>query len=494
MINLLRNFKSVKTNKLFFSSSIYQKSTLENSTEKYYRQAASLLKIDDDMTEFLLKPASTLKMNIPLLRDDGSVTMIPALRCHHKEHKLPLKGGLIINENVSISEVEALGLITSIKLAAVEVPYGGAAGAVCLHPGLFSRSEIDRVIIRMTIELSKYNYIGPGIDVIGPNFGSTPHHMDLIKNTYKNYFGLDNFNNNAIVTGKNPVNSGIEGRSEATGLGMFYCIKNIFEKDKFEKLRNKYKVTKGLKDKTVCIQGYGRVGKSIAAQMVKHGAKVICIEEWDGCVYNEDGINLKDLDKHFNERKGFQSYDDHNSEINILAHECDILVTAFSSEVITMNNVKQVKAKVIVEGANGATSFDADAYLEKKNILVLPDIIANSGGIIVSYIEWLKNIDHKRPGRLENQWDSKANKMLLKAIQKQLEKTGIEVDLENTSDLLLKRTTPQLVRTGLENIIDKAMDQIRETADEKDISVRLATFSNGLKRILRDYENDGLII
>lgn len=197
--------------------------------ETFFKEAASYTDIPPDRLALLKNANAVIKLNIPLVRDDGTYTTVEAFRCHHKMHKIPCKGGTRLSSHVDQSEVEALALLMSLKLAVVEVPYGGAKGGLKMDPAKFSKSETERLMRRYTIELTKYNFIGPGIDVPGPDVGTTTWHMDMMKDTYHTLYGMTDINMNGIVTGKSLVEGGINGRPESTGLGVFYCIREILE-------------------------------------------------------------------------------------------------------------------------------------------------------------------------------------------------------------------------------------------------------------------------
>jgi len=211
--------------------------TFLEMVETFFKEAASYTDIPPDRLALLKNPNAVIKLNIPLIRDDGTYTTVEAFRCHHKMHKLPCKGGTRLSSHVDQNEVEALAFLMSLKLAVVEVPYGGAKGGLKVDPSAYSQGEIERLIRRYTIELTKYNFIGPGIDVPGPDVGTTTWHMDKMKDTYHTLFGMNDINMNGIVTGKSLVEGGINGRPESTGLGVFYCIRDILENKNYAKLR-----------------------------------------------------------------------------------------------------------------------------------------------------------------------------------------------------------------------------------------------------------------
>ena len=480
-----RSFKTLNDDKSHFLEDV----------ETYFTEAAKRLNIRPDYFNVLKKPNSVLKINIPLLRDNGKIEMIEAYRCHHKQHKLPVKGGLRLSPLVDIVEIQAMALIMSIKLAVVEIPYGGAKGGIKIDVNRYSKNEIERVIRRYTCELVRYNFIGPGIDVPGPDFGMTEWHLDLIRDTYKVMQGHKNIHADAVVTGKSLTATGIEGRKEATGLGIFYCIEHILEDEAFKELRDKHNLTTGVEDKTCIIQGFGQVGYHLAENMHKNGAKVIGIQEWDGCVYNPEGIDIDALKEYFSDHKGVQGYIDYIEDEDILTWKCDILAPCVYEKAINKNNARDVKAKMVAEGANGCTTVQADIILQEKGALILPDILINAGGVIVSYFEWLKNIEHKQPGRLTTRWEEKSNKLLIDSIAQKLRDMGHQVDFSNISNETTKGgSSLDLVHTGLENILTIALSKAVITAEKNNVPLRTAAFMNGIDKIYWRYATIGPLI
>jgi len=493
---LTKNFTRVSNiPKARFSSTPDEEGTFLQNAEHFFNMAASHTNIPEDYITLLKKPNSTLKLNIPLLRDDGSFTTIEAYRCHHKQHRLPVKGGTRISMECDLEEVEALALLMSLKLAVVEVPFGGAKGGLKMDQSKFSKREIERVLRRYVIELCKYNYIGAGIDVPGPDVGTTEWHMDIMKDTYHTLYGMQDFNQTAIVTGKSIMGGGINGRPESTGLGVYYCINNVLTDDSYDNLRKKFDIKKGVEDKTVIVQGFGAVGYNACRFLVESGAKIIGVQEWDGCVYNPYGIDIKDLKAYISANRSVKGYKDTITEKEIITRECDILIPAALEKSINKKNAANIKAKLIAEGGNGVTTVSGDAILQSKNILVIPDILANAGGVTCSYFEWLKNIEHKQPGRLTTKWEEKSKKVLLKAIETELNKVGIKVPLTSLSkDITKGGSDLDLVYTGLDNIMSIALHQTVETAEKKNVSLRMAAFINAIERIYRSYLSMGLTI
>ena len=469
-------------------------SFLQNA-EKFFAIAASHTNIPADYITLLKNPNATLKMNIPLLRDDGTFTTIEAYRCHHKQHRLPVKGGTRISIEVDLEEVEALALLMSLKLAVVEVPFGGAKGGLKMDQSKFSKREIERVLRRYTIELCKYNFIGAGIDVPGPDVGTTEWHMDIMKDTYHTLYGMQDFNQTAIVTGKSIMGGGINGRPESTGLGVYYCINNILMEDGYDDIRKKFDIERGVQGKTVIVQGFGAVGYNVCRFLEESGAKIVGVQEWDGCVYNRNGINIDELKAYFDDHKGVQGFADFCDDEEILTHECDILAPCVFEKALNIQNARDIKARMIVEGANGCTTVDADKILQKKGVLIVPDIVANAGGVIVSYFEWLKNIEHKEPGRLTRRWEEKSKRLMISGMEARLRETGYNVNLSNIDKMELRGGSSfDLATTGLENIITIALSQTVEAAEKNDVTLRTAAFMTGIRRIYMNYLTMGLTV
>lgn len=465
------------------------------TVQTFFKQASSHTDISKDRLDLIEKPDITIKMNIPIVMDNGSYKMITAYRCHHKHHRLPMKGGTRIATNVDIEEVEALALLMTLKLATVEVPFGGAKGGLCMDAKQFSKAEMERAIRRYTMELAKYNFIGPGIDVPGPDVGTGEWHMDIMKDTYHTLYGMQDFNVTAVTTGKSIVAGGIKGRPESTGLGVFYCIRNALTAPEFASLREKFGLEEGLAGKTFCVQGFGAVGYNAAKFLVEHGAKLIGVQEFDGCVFNPNGINVEDLKSFLVKHKGVKGHTDFCSAKSIFDKQCDILIPAAMEKAINKHNAPHIKAKLIAEGGNGTTTFEADKILQAKGVMIIPDILCNAGGVTCSYFEWLKNIEHKQPGRLTFQWEKKSKLILLEGIQKKLEKAGVNVDFSNLAPEVTRGGNDlELVQTGLDSILTKAFLQVYKVANERGVSLRLGAYIFAIEKVHLCYENAGLTL
>lgn len=452
----------------------------------FFDNAIRYTNIPADRAAMLRAPNAALKLNLPLVRDDGSVEMIPAYRVHHKHHKLPLKGGTRLNEHVNLDEVEALATLMSLKLATVEVPYGGAKGGLRLNPRLYSRGEIERVLRRYTLELCRYNFIGPDKDVLGPDVGTAEWHMDVVKDTYQALYGFNDINHDAVVTGKSLVNSGLRGRSEATGLGIFYCVRDVLEEPRYADLRARHGIPAGLRGKRVAVQGFGAVGYWASRFLVQAGAVVVGVQEFDGCVVNPAGIDVERFKQHLTEKRTTHGYSDRVERETVFNLDADVLIPAALEKAITGFNAGAITARLVAEGGNGSMTVEADAELQAKNVLVIPDILCNAGGVTCSYLEWLKNLEHKQPGRLTSKWEETSNRMILGAIEGEFRKKGIEVELTKLSKVISRGGNDvDLVYTGLENILSQALLKTVGKAEEKGISLRMAAYVNAIERIDR---------
>lgn len=490
----LRGLKLTKTSFKPFSM-IEGEPGFSEMVIEYFDRAAKMTNIPEDALKLIKAPETTLKMNIPFIKDDGTYDYVEAYRCHHKRHRLPCKGGTRLSEAVDLDEVEALATLMSFKLAIVEVPFGGAKGGIKADPKKFSKTEMERIIRRYTIEMVKYNFMGSAIDVPGPDVGTGNWHMDVMADTYKTMYGHKDIDHMGVVTGKSIVAGGINGRNESTGLGVFYCIRNVLEKDEYDSLRKRHDIEKGIKGKKVIVQGFGAVGYWASKFLVEEGALIIGIQEFNGCVYNPNGIDIEAFRSHLSKGDGVNGYVDHIHDVSILNRECDILVPAALEQALNKYNCEGIKARIIAEGGNGVSTLNADKVFEQNNILVIPDILCNAAGVTCSYLEWLKNLEHKQPGRLVTKWEEKSKKKLIKEIQNSFNNQGYKIDLSNLSETHIKGPSDlDLVYTGLDKIMSVAMRQSVATSIQKDCSLRMAVFVNSINRIYKSYSNAGLAL
>ena len=400
----------------------------------------------------------------PFRRANGEMQNINAWRVEHSHHKLPTKGGIRFAPFVDEEEVKALAALMSYKCAIVDVPFGGAKGAVQIDPKAFTVEELERITRRYTHELGKKNFIGPGIDVPAPDYGTGEREMAWIVDTYQALHPgqLDAL---GCVTGKPVTQGGVRGRREATGRGLYFAIREACGVPEDMKALG---LKKGLAGKRIVVQGLGNVGYHVAKFCHEAGARIVAIAEYDGAIENPKGL---DPDKVAEHRRAtgsilkFPGAKDIKNAASALELDCDILIPAALENVLTKKNAPKIKAKIIVEGANGPTMPEAEAIFRKRGLMVIPDIYANAGGVTVSYFEWLKNLSHVRFGRM----------------QARLEKSGGPGE-------------EQIVNSGLEDTMIVAYHQIRDALkrEPKLGDLRTAAFRTAIDKIARSYAELGV--
>ena len=343
-----------------------------------FGRAADFLQLDDDNRVRVLEPRRSLIVNFPVHMDDGTVHNLTGYRVQHTLVMGPTKGGLRYTPDVSLGECAALAMWMTWKCAVVGIPFGGAKGGVICNPKAMSMGELERLSRRFATEISVL--MSPDRDIPAPDVNTNPQIMAWIMDTYSMHAGHSVA---AVVTGKPLAVGGSEGRNDATGRGVLYCME--------EALRRQGKSLEGL---TVAIQGFGNVGSVAARLLQEAGAKVIAVSDRSGGVYSSRGLDVKSLIRHRQERGMLTDFRDTDSITNeeLLELECDVLVPAAYENQITVVNAPRVKAKLIAEGANGPTTPEADAVLRDRGITVIPDILCNAGGVTVSYFEWVQDL------------------------------------------------------------------------------------------------------
>ena len=349
-----------------------------DSMMKRFHVAAEYLNLDEDVYNVLKSSVKKIIVSLPISMDDGSIKVFEGYRVIHSNILGPSKGGLRFDPNVDLNEVTALAAWMTWKCAVVDIPYGGAKGGVNCNPKEMSPSELERLTRAYTQAM--HDVFGPDKDIPAPDMGTGPDQMAWLMDEYSRARGMTV---NAVVTGKPIILGGSVGRIEATGRGVMVSTLAALTKMKI----NPFKAT-------VAIQGFGNVG-SWAAQLLKErGCKVVAISDISGGYFNKDGIDIGKAITHKNENNGvLENFDggDKISNDELLTLDVDVLIPAAMENTITEKNANKIKAKLIVEGANGPTSHEADPILEKKGIVAVPDILANAGGVIVSYFEWVQN-------------------------------------------------------------------------------------------------------
>ena len=431
---------------------------------------------------------SIYKTTFPLRRDDGSIQVIEAWRAEHSHHRLPVKGGIRYAANVTANEVMALAALMTYKCAIVNVPFGGAKGGVKISKRKFTDYELERITRRYTHELVRKDFIGPSIDVPAPDYGTGPREMAWILDTY-NAMKPGELNSAGCVTGKPVSQGGVRGRTEATGRGVFFGIREACDSEDDMKALG---LKAGLADKTVVVQGLGNVGYHAAKFLQAGGATIVGLAEYEGAIFNRDGLDIEAVMKHRNESGKILDFPGATNIANTreaLELECDILVPAALENQITMENAPRIKAKIVGEAANGPVTADADAALAEKNVMLIPDMYLNAGGVTVSYFEWLKNLSHVRFGRMQKRFDQSANTRMLEAIESL---TGQKFGTDVFQAIATGASEADLVDSGLEETMIEAYHQIRQVAREKQISLRTAAFVVAIDKIAIAYDELGI--
>ncbi len=462
-----------------------------DSVNRNFDRAASFTSVPKGILEMIKACNAVYEIQFPV-RIGTEVQVIKAFRAQHSHHRLPTKGGIRYSKMVNKDEVEALAALMTYKCAIVDVPFGGAKGGVAINPWQYTEEQLEKITRRYTTELIRKNFIGPGIDVPAPDYGTGPREMAWILDTYITFKGGE-IDAAGCVTGK-PVNqNGIQGRTEATGRGVFYGLRELCDT---EEAMKKIGLTKGLANKTVVIQGLGNVGHYTGTIMQKEGdIKIIGVAEYEGSIHKADGIDIEALleyrKNNNNSILGFPGSTTLADRTSALELECDILIPAALENQITHENVHKIKAKIIGEAANGPISAEAEEVLAQKGVLVVPDMYLNAGGVTVSYFEWLKNLSHMRFGRMEKRFDSNLYARLVATVE--------DLSGKKISDIERKALTRgadeiDLVRSGLEETMVNSFQQIWKVYSSRPEvgTLRNAAFVVALEKISNDYANLGI--
>ncbi len=428
------------------------------SVERSFDKAAKFTKWERGILEQIKACNSIYSMRFPVKMDDGSIEVIEAYRVQHSQHKSPCKGGIRFSEEVNQDEVMALASLMTYKCAIVNVPFGGGKGGIKINPREHSVYELEKITRRYTSELVKKNFIGPGIDVPAPDYGTGEREMAWIVDTYTS-LKPGEIDAAGCVTGKPVTQGGVRGRKEATGLGVFFGIREVC---KMPDVMQKLGLATGVEGKTVVIQGLGNVGYYCAKFFREHGSKIVAISEYEGAIYSADGLNEEEVFQHRRKTGSILNFPGAKNlakGADALELACDILIPAALENVINADNVSNVKAKIIGEAANGPLTPEADEVLAAKGTLVVPDMYLNAGGVTVSYFEWLKNLSHVRYGRMEKRFTENMNSHILSQIESL---TGKNVTETERTFILHGPEEVDLVHSGLEETMIAATREIMD--------------------------------
>jgi glutamate dehydrogenase (NAD(P)+) len=460
------------------------------SVERSFDKASKYTKWETGILEQIKACNSIYSMRFPVKMDDGRIEVIEAYRVQHSQHKSPCKGGIRFSMAVNQDEVMALAALMTYKCAIVNVPFGGAKGGIKISPRSLSPYELEKITRRYTSELVKKNFIGPGIDVPAPDYGTGEREMAWIVDTYQS-LKPGEIDAAGCVTGKPISLGGVRGRKEATGLGVFYGVREVCL---MPDVMAKAGLTVGIENKNVIVQGLGNVGYYTAKFFREHGARVIAIAEYEGAIFCKDGLNEEAVFQH---RKATGSILNFPGATNIeksadaLEMDCDILIPAALENVIDANNAPRIKAKIIGEAANGPLTPEADDIFAKRGILVIPDMYLNAGGVTVSYFEWLKNLSHVRYGRLEKRFTENANLHIVKQIE---DLTGKKVTQSEKEIIAHGPDEIDLVHSGLEETMITATREIMEiwNANPSIPDMRTAAYVCAINKVGTSYAELGI--
>ncbi|MAT14186.1 MAG: glutamate dehydrogenase [Planctomyces sp.] len=394
---------------------------------RYFHQAAGIMGLSKNMQKLLLTPEREMKVQIALERDNGEISTFIGYRIQHNSARGPMKGGLRFHHEVDEDEVLGLATLMTWKTAVVNIPYGGAKGGISVNVKELTQGEKDR-LTRKFVDVI-HDMVGPDKDIPAPDMGTNAQVMAWFMNQYSKFHGF----NPACVTGKPVELHGSEGREEATGRGVVTLTERLLNKARRE-----------ITETTFAIQGFGNVGSHAARRLAELGGKVVAVSDVSGGIWNPEGLDIPKLLDYASETGSISNFPGTDAIDNdgLLTADVDVLIPAALGGVITSDNAAEIRAKYIIEAANAPVTPEADEIFAHKNVIVLPDILANAGGVTVSYFEWVQNRQHFK-------WD--VNR----------------------------------VRDELHRIMSDSFDKVWQIAEEKDISLRLAAYLLGIGRVGR---------
>lgn len=467
-----------------------QRYSFFGAVEESFDKAAKFTKWDIGILGQIRECNAVYQIRFPLKRDDGSIEVIEAYRVQHSHHKTPCKGGIRFAAEVNQDEVMALAALMTYKCAIVNVPFGGGKGGIKINPRKYSTYELEKITRRYTAELIKKNFIGPGTDVPAPDYGTGEREMAWILDTYTAMHPGE-IDAAGCVTGKPVTQGGVRGRREATGLGVFFGLREICN---MEDVMKKLGLTTGVQGKRVAVQGLGNVGYHSAKFFQDAGAIIVGLSEHDGGIWSKKSLDVDDV---FNFRKNtgtilnYPGANNFEKKEDLLEMDCDILIPAALENVIDRDNAPRVKAKIVGEAANGPLTPEADEILLKKGVLVVPDMFLNAGGVTVSYFEWLKNLSHVRYGRLEKRFTENLNSHILGQME---ELSGKKVKDSEREFIMHGPDEVDLVYSGLEETMITATNEIMSTwKNNPDIpDMRTAAYVVAINKVATSYAELGI--
>ncbi|MEP3440699.1 MAG: Glu/Leu/Phe/Val dehydrogenase [Sulfitobacter sp.] len=469
--------------------------SFRESVDLMFNRAVDLMDLKPGLVEKIRVCNATYTVRFGV-RLRGDIHTFTGYRSVHSEHMEPVKGGIRFSLGVNQNEVEALAALMTYKCALVEAPFGGSKGGLCVDPKAWDEHEMELITRRFAYELIKRDLINPSQNVPAPDMGTGEREMAWIADQYKRMHTTD-INGAACVTGK-PINAGgIHGRTEATGRGVQYALRAFFRDDEGVK---KAGLSGTLDGKRVIVQGLGNVGYHAAKFLSEEdGAPVVGVIEYNGAIWNSDGIDIEALKQHIlaeGTPKGFAGGTFVEDGTAMLENDCDILIPAALEGVINLDNADGVKAKLIVEAANGPVTAGADAILRDKGVVIIPDMYANAGGVTVSYFEWVKNLSHIRFGRMGRRQEESRHQLIVDELERISRDTSINWTLspDFKSKYLRGAGELELVRSGLDDTMRIAYESMAEVWHGRDdvTDLRTAAYLVAIGKVASSYHSKGL--
>ena len=461
-----------------------------DSVNRMVDRALGAMDLPPGLPEQIKATNSVYRVSFPV-EIRGRLQVFTGFRAVHSEHRLPAKGGIRYATLVNQDEIEALAALMSYKCAIVDVPFGGSKGGLVIDPAAYQEHELKAITQRFAYELGKRGLISPSENVPAPDVGTGEREMAWIADVYRMDFPQD-INALACVTGKPVTQGGIAGRTEATGRGIQFALREFFRHP--DDVRETG-LSGGLAGKRVVIQGLGNVGYHAAKFLQEEDdVRIVAIAERDGALYSEKGLDVEGVHAFMRASGGIASYgngDFIEDSASALELDCDILVPAALENQIHGGNAARIRARLVAEAANGPTTYEADQILHRNGKVVLPDAYMNAGGVTVSYFEWVKNVSHIRFGRLDRRLEEARGQSVIRLVEQM---TGKAVPEELAAPLRTGASEIDVVRSGLDDTMRLAYHQVREIRrTRRNVpDYRTAAYVSALEKIARAYLEHGI--
>ena len=457
------------------------------SISKMFDDAVKILGVKRGLANQIKSCNSTHTIRFGVKLESGIKTFT-GWRAVHSEHLEPVKGGIRYSPHIKTSEIEAMAALMTFKNAVIDVPFGGSKGGLKIDPKKYSEEELEKITRRFTEELSKRGLISPSLNVPAPDMGTGKKEMAWIADEYKRLHPHD-LNAFACVTGKPENMGGVDGRTEATGRGIFFALKSFFDSVDIKKT----KIKGSLKSQKIIVEGLGKVGYYAAAALREHGCKIIGVIEHHHSFFNEKGLDIDLIKKWLSESGDAKDYPNQNelkTRDEVFEKKSDIFIPAAREGTVTEENQAKLNTKIICEGANGPLTSRADEELSKRGVFIIPDLYANAGGVAVSYFEWVRNLSHMRFGRMEKRRKEYENASLISIIENS---TGSRV-ASKTKDILKQGPSEiDLVRSGLEDMMAEAYENMSEIWNDNNYpSLRTTAYIYSIKKLVESYKSIGI--